>query len=59
MQCSGGAFLLDGGNLTRSNFVHSENYLLGGNEPLLGEGGISKLSAGGNEQIYLPVGKTL
>ena len=31
MQCSGGIFLLVGGNLTRSNSDHSENcYLVGG-----------------------------
>ena len=30
MQCSGRIFLLGGGNLTRSNFDHSENcYLVG------------------------------
>ena len=66
MQCSGGIFLLGGGNLTRSNFDHSENcYLVGGNEPLVGGGtnilwGGSLLGGGGgdfslwgeNEQIF-------
>ena len=54
-----GHFLLGGGNLTRTNFDHSENcYLVGGNEPLVGGrestggefflvGGMSKFSASG------------
>ena len=59
MQCSGGIFLLGGGNLMRSNFDHSENcYLVGGNEPLVageqkfGEGGGGIFPGGGNEQIF-------
>ena len=67
MQCSGGIFLLGGGNLTRSNFDNSENcYLVeGGNKPLVGGGGdfsggreMSKFSASGGPPIP-PVGKTL
>ena len=57
MQCSGGIFLLDGGNPTRSNFDHSENcYLVGGgDEPLVGgesTGGGFFLVEGGDEQIF-------
>ena len=37
--CRGGIFLLGGENLTKSDFVRSENcYLVGGNEPLVGDG---------------------
>ena len=71
MQCSGGIFLLGGGNLTRSNFDHSENcYLVGVGmnlwfggdlvewEQKFGWGGrMSKFSASGG--ILPPVGKTL
>ena len=43
MQCSGGIFLLGGGNLTRSNFDHSENcYLVG-----VGGGGMNLQWGGG------------
>ena len=52
MQCSWGIFLLDGGNLKRSNFAHSENcYLVGGDEPLVGWG-IFPGGGGGDEQIF-------
>ena len=67
MQCSGGIFLLGGGNLTRSNFDHSENcYLVGGDKNLVGGGifpgggGMSKfLAGGGGLPPSPPVGKTL
>ena len=56
MQCSGGIFLLGGGNLTRSNFDHSENcYLVGGTKIWWGEstgGGGGFFMVGGNEQIF-------
>ena len=54
-QCSGminfagGIFLLGGGNLTRSDFDHSENYyLVEGNEPLVGGG----WGGGGGTKIW-------
>ena len=66
VHCSGGILLLGGGNLTRINF---ECCLVGGNEPLvreggtkiwLGGGGMSKfLASGGGLPPSPPVGKTL
>ena len=66
VQCSGGIFLLGGGNLTRSNFDYSENcylvwgnYLLGGNQNLVvggvywgGEFFLVGRGEGGDEQIF-------
>ena len=61
-----GDCFIGGGNLTKSNFDHSENcYLEGGNEPLVGgvycggifpggEGGMSKFSISGWDSPLIP-----